>query len=133
VGKRYTEEEKQLIRELATQGHTDQTIAQQVKRSTNAIRNYRHRTNIKTRETKTLQHLKQQTRELEQKRTNLEQRIGLLTKTLQIEENRFRNRLQTELIKLKDRKPELFYITGEEQFSKLKAQLVTSAIRWLIE
>jgi transposase-like protein len=43
LGKRYTEEEKRLIQELVTQGHTDQSIPQQLGRSTNAIRNMRHR------------------------------------------------------------------------------------------
>ena len=54
MGKRYTEEEKRHIQELAQQGYTDESIAQQLGRSTNAIRNIRHRTNIKTRETKTI-------------------------------------------------------------------------------
>ena len=133
MGKRYTEEEKQLIQELTNQGYTDESIAERLGRSTNAIRNLRHRTNIKTRETKTIQQLKQQVWELAQRRIQLEQRIGLLTKTHQIEEDKFRNRLESELIRLKDRKTELFHITGQEQLSKLTAQLGISIIRWLIE
>ena len=59
MGKRYTEEEKRQIQELAAQGYTDEVIAQQLGRSTNAIRNHRHRTNIKTRETETIKQLKE--------------------------------------------------------------------------
>ena len=54
MGKRYTEEEKRHIQELATQGHTDEAIAQQLVRSTNAIRNIRHRNHILTMETQTI-------------------------------------------------------------------------------
>jgi hypothetical protein len=42
-------------------------------------------------------------------------------------------KIETELTQLKDRKPELFQITGEEQLAKLATQLATSIIRWLIE
>jgi IS30 family transposase len=133
LGKRYTEEEKRHIQELAQQGYTDESIAQQLSRSTNAIRNYRHRTNIKTRETKTFKELKQQTLELNQKRKQLEQRVDLLTKTRQIEEVNFSKKLEIELIRLKDTKPELFHITGQEQLAKLSAQLGISIIQWLFE
>ena len=64
MGKRYTEEEKSHIQELADQGHTDESIAQQLGRSTNAVRNYRHRTNIKTKQTKTIQQLNQENHDL---------------------------------------------------------------------
>jgi transposase-like protein len=133
LGKRYTEEEKQRIKELANQGYTDKSIAKQLGRSTNAIRNHRHRNNFRTRETKTIQQLKQQTLKLERKRMKLEQRIGLLSKTRQIEEDKFRNRLQSELTRLKNRKPKLFQITEQEQLAKLTVQLATSIINWLIE
>ena len=79
--------------------------------------NYRHRNNIKTKETKTIQQLKQQTRELDQKRRKLEQRVGLLMKTYQIEEDKLRNRLETEIMRLKDIKPELFHITRQKQLT----------------
>jgi hypothetical protein len=89
--------------------------------------------NIKTRETKTIKQLKQQTRELEQKRRKLEQRITLLMKNHRIEEDRFRHRLEAELTRLKDKKPELFHITEQEQIAKLTVQLGISFIRWLFE
>jgi hypothetical protein len=61
------------------------------------------------------------------------QRIGLLQKTHQIEEDEFRHRLEIELTRLKDRKPELFQITEQEQLAKLRAQLGISIIQWLFE
>ena len=133
MGKRYTEQEKQLIQELSNQRHTDETIAQQLNRTTYAIRNYRHRTNIKTKETTSIQQLKQQTHELDQKRIKLENRIRPLRKTRQIEEEEFQQRLENALIRLKDSKPELFQITAQEQLTKLKVELGTSIIRWLIK
>jgi hypothetical protein len=69
---------------------------------------------------------------LDQRRVHLEQRIGLLRKTREIEEDEFKNKLETELIKLKDRKPELFTITAQEQLYKLAAELGRSIIRWLM-
>ena len=133
MGKRYTEQEKQRIQQLADQGHTDESIAQQLGRSTNAIRNIRHRTNIKTKQTKNIQQLKQQTQELNQNIIKLENRIRPLRKTRQIEEEEFQQRLESELIRLKDTKPELFQITAQEQLSKLTVERGSSIIRWLIE
>jgi hypothetical protein len=133
LGKRYTEQEKQSIQELADQDHADESIAQQLGRSTNAIRNYRHRTNIKTRETRSIRQLKHKTQELDKKRIKLENRIDSLRKTRQIEEEQFHQRLENELIRLKDQKPELFTITLQEQITKLNAHLASTFLRWLIE
>ncbi len=133
MGKRYTEQEKHRIQELAEQGHTDESIAQQLSRSTNAIRNYRHRTNIKVKESTSIQQLKQQTHELDQKKVKLEKRIRSLRKKRQIEEDEFQQRLENELIRLKDSNPELFQITAQEQISKLTVELGSSILRWLIE
>ena len=132
MGKRYTEQEKQRIQELANQGHPDESIAQQLNRSINAIRNIRHRTNIKTKEINSIQQLKQQTQILEQKRIKLENRIRPLIKTGQIEEKALRQRLELELIRLKDAKPELFEITAQDQLTKLTVELGTTFLRWLI-
>ena len=119
MGKRYTEEEKRLIKELAEQGYTDEAIAQQLHRSTNAIRNHRHRNKIKTRETQTIktlretrQTLTQQTREQEQSLTQLERKLEHLQTANQVQGQILRKRIVKELINLKDRKPELFQITG---------------------
>jgi transposase len=75
LGKRCTEEEKRRIQELTQQGHTDQSIAQQLGRSTNAIRNIRHRTNIKTKETRTIKQFKHEKQELTRKTQELEQNV----------------------------------------------------------
>jgi hypothetical protein len=140
LGKRYTEEEKRLIQELAEKGNTDEAIAQQLGRSTNAIRNYRHRVNIKIKTTQTIktlretrQKLTQQTREQEQRLTQLERKQDQLKTANQVQSKILRKRIEKELINLKDRKPELFQITGQEQLAKLTAQLGISFIRWLIE
>ena len=140
MGKKYTEEEKRHIQELTRQGYTDEYIAQQINRSTNAIRNIRHRNGIKTRETKTIQQLKQdkqsltqQTQKLDYKLRQLERQRDQLRKALQLDGSVFKNKLETELIILKDQRPELFQITGEEQLAKLTTQLGISVLRWLLE
>jgi len=85
LDKRYTEEEKRLIQELAEQGCTDEAIAQQLDRSTNAIRNHRHRNKIKVKETETIQQLRETRQKLTQQAQELEQRlIGLLRKRDQL-------------------------------------------------
>ncbi|TFH14063.1 hypothetical protein E4H04_10915 [Candidatus Bathyarchaeota archaeon] len=128
------------IQQLSEQGLTDESIAQQLGRSTNAIRNLRHRNNIKTSETQTIQqlhqekhNLTQQTQELEQRLNQLDRKRNQLKTALQTEDQELKNKLEAELIQLKNKKPELFQITGEEQLAKLTAQLATSFIRWLIE
>ncbi len=140
MGKRYTEQEKHRIQELANQGHTDESIAQQLGRSTNAIRNMRHRNNLKTNETQTIQQLKKEKQELiqqtqEQKRQLrlLERKSNLLRRSIQTEEEIFKAKLETELLRLKHTKPHLFEISGQEQLGKITAQLATSIISWLLE
>ena len=140
MGKRYTEQEKQLIQELADQGHTDESIAHRLGRSTNAIRNYRHRTNIKTKETTSIQQLNQekqkltrQTQGIEKQLKQLETRRDQVKQALQTEEENFKTKLEAELILLKNTNPELLEITGQEQFTKLTTQLGLSLIRWVLE
>ena len=140
MGKRYTEQEKQMIQELADQGHIDESIAQQLGRSTNAIRNIRHRTNIKTRETISIQQLKHEKQEISRQThekniqlKQLEARRNQVKQTLQIEETLLTKRLETALIRLKDKKPELFTINLQDQVNKLTVELASSFIRWLIE
>jgi IS30 family transposase len=140
LGKRYTEEEKRHIQQLKQQGYTDDSIAQQFNRSTNAIRNIRHRTNVKTKETQTIQQLQdkretlhQQTLRLDKELKQLQTRRDQTYQALQVEQTKFNKKLETELNRLKETKPELFTITLEEQINKLTGQLATSFIRWLIE
>ena len=140
MGKRYTKQEKQRIQELASQGHTDESIAQQLDRSTNAIRNYRHRTNIKTKQTRTIEQLNQEkekitenNRELEKQINQFETRRNQVKKALTVEETLLRKKIETELIRLRDKQPELFTITIQDQINKLTGELASSFIRWLIE
>jgi exonuclease VII large subunit len=42
---------------------------------------------------------------------------------IQTEDQTLRNKIQTELIRLKNQKPELFYITDQEQISQITTQL----------
>ena len=167
MGKQYSEEEKRQIQDLAEQGHTDESIAQQLgrstnairnirhrtniktkqnkniqqlNRSTNAIRNYRHRSNIKTKETNSIQLLKQekqkltrQTQEIEKQIRQLETRRDQIKQATQMEEENFKTKLEAELVQLKNTKPELFEITGQEQLTKLTVQLGISLIRWVFE
>ena len=140
MGKRYTEEEKSHIQELADQGHTDESIAQQLGRSTNAVRNYRHRTNIKTKQTKTIQQLNQenhdltrQTQEILKQLRQLEAKRDKVRQALQIEETALNKRIETALNRLRDKKPELFTITLQDQVNKLTVELASSFIQWLIE
>ena len=140
MGKRYTEQEKQIIQELAKQGYTDESIAQQLGRSTNAIRNIRHRVNIQTKQTQTIQQLKQekqkfadQTQETKKQIRQLEAQRAQVIQALAIEETILNKRLETALSRLKDKKPELFTINLQDQVNKLTVELASSFIRWLIE
>ena len=140
MGKRYTGQEKQRIQELSQQGHTDESIAQQLGRTTNAIRNYRHRTNIKTKETTFIQLLRQEkqkltqkNRELEKQMKQLEARRDQVGQALRIEETQLTKKIKTELIQLKNKRPELFEITDQEQLAKLTTQLGISFLRWVFE
>jgi len=140
VGKRYTEEEKRLIQELVALGYTDKAIAQQLDRSTNAIRNIRYRTHIKTQETQTIKNLQQEKQVIEQQIKHLDHELRQLKtrreqtyNALQVEQKQFIKKLETELTKLKNTKPELFTITIQEEIGKLTAQLAVSFVKWLIE
>ena len=140
MGKRYTGQEKQRIQELSQQGRTDESIAQQLGRTTNAIRNYRHRTNIKTKETTSVQLLRQEKQKLTRKNREIEKQMKQLEairdqvgQALRIEETQLTKKIKTELIQLKNKRPELFEITDQEQLAKLTTQLGISFLRWVFE
>jgi IS30 family transposase len=140
LGKRYTEEEKRLIQELSEQGQTDESIANQLGRTPNAIRNIRHRTNIKAKETITIQQLKEtnqtfqkETKKLENHLKHLQRRKSHLKQAIEKDNELLQARLHKELLELRKRKPELFTITIQDQMNTLTAELTTSFIRWLIE
>ena len=52
---------------------------------------------------------------------------------LAVEETTLNRRLETAIVKLRNRKPELFTITIEDQVAKLTVELASSFIQWLIE
>lgn len=140
MGKRYTEQEKHRIQELATQGHTDESIAQQLGRSTNAIRNIRHRNNLKPSQKQTISQIMQEKQTLTQQIQELQYKVRQinsvkvkLSQTKLIDERTFYKRIETALIRLKNQKPELFKITEQEQINQITAQLASSFLRWLIE
>lgn len=140
MGKHYTEEEKRQIQELAQQGYPYVSIAQQLGRSTNAIRNIIHRDNIKTQTTQTIQQLQEKKLTLQQQTQQIKQELMLLEKSrnqiqhaLKIEENQFTENLEREIIRLRVKKPELFTITFQDQINKLTGELATSIIRWLLK
>ena len=74
-----------------------------------------------------------QTKETEKQIRHLETRRYQVRQGLQIEEIKPNTRLETALIKLRDKKPELFTITIQDQVNKLTGELATSFIKWLIE
>ena len=111
-----------------------------MRNSYTSARNIRHRTNIKTRETKNIQDLNRQNQKLnkqaqetEKRLRQLEARRDQVRNALQIEEITLNKRLESELIRLKDQKPELFTITKQDHVNKLTGVLATSVIRWLLE
>ena len=139
MGRRYTPEEIQQIQALIEEGLTNRQIATWLNRSEAGIRNIRHRTKLKTDTTKTLQTLIQDERELKTQASRLQREVEALTTrrekiqtVLRIEEQALNQRLHIALIKLKDIKPELFHITGEEQLGKLVGEITGILLKWII-
>jgi len=139
LGRRYTPEEIQQIQTFIDEGLTNRQIATKLSRSEAGIRNIRHRNNFKTDVTKTLQSLLQNVRELKAQASRLQREIDTLTtrrdeiqSVLGIEEQTLNQILQTTLTRLKDKKPELFRITIEEQLGKLAGELTGTFLKWLI-
>ena len=64
---------------------------------------------------------------------HLEKRRNQTQQALEAEGFQLNKKLETELTRLKDRKPELFTITAEDQIQKLTAQIEVSFVKWLIE
>ena len=139
--KRYSQEETKKIHDLVAQGLSNEEIAQHLARATAGIRNIRHRLKLKTKTQNQLQSLLRQKDELEKKVQELERnqaqetlQLGSLqtkrqeTKAyLELDRQTLQQKLQTALIELKNKKPELFYITGTEQIAKLAVYF----IQWL--
>ena len=79
------------------------------------------------------QKLQRQTQQIEHKTRQLEKRRNQTQQALRIEETQLVKKLEVELTRLKDRKPELFTITAQEQINKLTVEIATSFFKWLIE
>ena len=140
--KSYSLEEIKQIQNLVSQGFSNREIAQRLGRAEAGIRNIRHRLKLKTNTRNQLQSLLQEKTELEKKVQEL--RRSRAQETLQLDSWQTKRRearaylgldlltlqqkLQTTLIRLKNEKPELFYITGTEQIAKL----TTNILQWLL-
>lgn len=140
MGKRYTKEEISQIQALVEEGFTDKEIAEKLNRTENAIRNIGNRIRLKTQTKESIESLIHEQRTLNKKvqelkleLSSLQTRKEQVSKALQIKKQFLNQRLHNALTKLKDQKPELFYITAEEQLAKLAVQLTGSFLRWLIE
>ena len=147
MGKRYTREEIDRIQALAREGMTSTEIAARLGRTEHAIRNLRHRLNIKTETANTIQSLlsekdrlegelttlKRTHRELSAEISDLQKRRDTIQRALHTDQATLTKRISTALTELKTQKPKLFYITGEEQLAQLTGALIGSFIRWLLE
>ena len=139
--KRYKQEETKQIENLVAQGLSNAEIAQHLGRAEAGIRNMRHRLKLKTNTQNQLQPLLREKKELEKKvqeqrqtQTQLSWQLESLEKTrqetqtyLKLDQQTLEQKLQTALVELKTKKPELFYVTGAEQIAKLGAYF----IQWL--
>jgi len=139
LGIQYTPKEIEEIQALAEQGLTNQQIADKLGRTPAAIRNIRHRNKIKTQTKNTLQTLRTQKQTLMQSTGQLETQLSLLQsrqrqvkQALQLDEQTLNRRLEQALHQLKDRKPELFYTTVEEQVGKLAGEIAVNFLKWIV-
>lgn len=139
--KRYSQEETKQIQDLVVQGLSNREIAQRFGRAEAGIRNIRHRLKLKTNTknqlrsllqekndlTNKVQELRQTQKQLSSQLDSLQKRRQEAQMRLEIDQHAQEQNLQIALIKLKIKKPELFYITGAEQISKLAANFM----QWL--
>ena len=63
--------------------------------------------------------------------SNIKTKIAETSKALQLDEEILRTYIQSEIVELKQKRPELFIMTGQEQLNRLTADLATILIRWL--
>jgi transposase len=140
--KRYSQEEIQQIENSVTQGCSNTEIAQHLGRAEAGIRNMRHRLKLKTNMRNQLQSLLRENAELERKvqelrRSQAQETLQLSSLQnkrqetrayLELDQQMLQQKLQTALIELKTKKPELFYITETEQIEKI----ATHIIQWLL-
>ena len=139
MGNRYSQEELGSIEPLILEGLTNKEIASKLGRSEAGIRNVRYRQKLKRKTEDSIRHLHLQKEkieseidELKQTKTNLSNDVKSLEERkehlLAFNEESAKKKIEETLIKLKIEKPELFYISGEEQLAKL----VGHFLKWLV-
>jgi predicted transcriptional regulator len=145
LGKRFTGAEREQIKIHVSEGLTNREIAERLGRTEAAVRNMRYRKGLKTETANLLPELTRQRDRLRGEVEQLTQRRTLLlaenrsiraeldraSKALQLDEDKLKARIQSELVELKQRRPELFIISGEEQLGRLATTLAEGFIRWL--
>jgi transposase len=141
-GKRTSKEELTQLEAMTNEGLTAREIAQKLGRSLAAIRNLRYKKHLITRakdETKVMlqqrDDLRNMLKTLEGQKTTLAYEVDGLKKEKQKLEsviNSDKSLLQTVLaqglMNLKQQKPDLFTITGEEQMTRLVAQFLKGIV-----
>ena len=140
MGNRYSKEESSQIESLVAEGLTNREIASKLGRSEAAVRNLRYRTKLqkKTRDdigslSRLKEKLESEIGELNQTKTSLSNDVRSLEERKEHLENLLtqestEKKMEDKLMELKLEKPELFYISGEEQIAKLAGYFV----KWLI-
>lgn len=145
MGRRFTKPEREQIGKLVSEGLTGREIAERLGRTEAAVRNIRYREGLKVATanqlpelTRQRDYLKQEITQLTQRRTNLLDEYNSIrakavqaSKALQLDEETLRTRIQSELVKLKQNRPELFLMSGQEQLNRFTADLATILVRWL--
>jgi predicted transcriptional regulator len=138
LGKRTTGAEIEQIKILVSDGLTNREIAEKLGRTESAIRNIKFREGLKASTQNQLPSLIQKKTQLSQEITQLTQRYNLLSakiaglqvrkeqlsKAIQQDEVTLGVQIQKSLVEFKQKKPELFYISGEEQLVKLASTLI---------
>jgi transposase len=139
VGKRYTKEEIDQIKALVQEGFTNNEIATRLGRTEAGVRNIQHRMKFKAEIKLSLQTLKNERWKLNKTVSDLRIEISSLqakkeniTEVLNLEEQTLTLKLESTLQRLKDQKPELFYISGEEQIGKMIGELTGTFLKWLL-
>lgn len=114
-------------------------IAAQINRTEHGIRNQRHRMKLETDTRASLQSLLKEKKTLNKQASNLRREVEtmksrhiIISKILDTQEEVLNQRLTTALTRLKDRRPELFTISPQEQIGKLTGVLITAFIKWLV-
>ena len=139
MGNRYSKEEQERIKTLVNEGLTNREIAAQLNRTEPGIRNQRHRMKLETDTRASLQSLLHEKKTLNTQLSNLRREVEtmkarhtVISKILGTQEEALNKRLTTALTRLKDRKPELFNISSQEQIGKLAGNLTFAFLKWLV-